>query len=197
VGTRKPSAAAMTQTYDVAFGLGCGGLSVVSGLALGIDAMAHRGNIEGGAATFAVLGSAVDEVFPTSNRGLAHRVLDTGGALLSEYPPGTGPLRWHFPARNRIIAGLSRGVLVVEAPEKSGALITARCALDQNRDVWVASAGVAAEGTGRLVRDGAEVVRSASDVFGMWGMSRPAGEDAALSPVAALAAALGVALEGG
>ena len=185
VGTRKPSPAAAAQAFDIAQGLGQNGISVVSGLATGIDSMAHRGNIEGcsagmtaaqtdaPAATVAVLGSAVDEVYPSSNRTLARRVLETGGVLLSEYPPGTGPRKWTFPARNRIISGLSRGILIVEAPQKSGALITARFALEQNRDLWVASAGIMEgrfdrRGTKKLVQDGAEVIHSAADILKAW-----------------------------
>jgi DNA processing protein len=177
VGTRKPSHQAAAQAFDVAKGLARGGISVVSGLAFGIDAMAHRGNIEGGAPTVAVLGSGVDEVYPVSNRPLARRILETGGAVLSEYPPGAIPRKWSFPARNRIIAGLSRGVLIVEAPQKSGALITARFAVDYNRDLWVASAGVATErdrvpfdrrGTTKLAGDGAQVVHSAADILRAW-----------------------------
>jgi len=187
VGTRKPSPVSSMQAFDIARGLGRSGISVVSGLAIGIDACAHRGNIEGGAPTAAVLGSGVDEVYPSSNRVLARRILETGGALISEYPPGMGPRKWTFPTRNRIIAGLSRGVLIVEAPQKSGALITARFALDQNRDLWVASAGVeqipAAQsgqiqekrfgvfdkrGTSKLAEDGAGIIHSASDILEAW-----------------------------
>jgi len=218
VGTRKPSPVATSQTLDVARNLGRGGVSVVSGLALGIDAMAHRGNLEGGAPTYAVLGSGVDEVYPASNRALARRVLETGGALLSEYPPGTRPRKWNFPARNRLISGLCRGVLIVEAPEKSGALITARFALEQNRELWVASAGVGGaagdsagpaeafdrKGTQRLAEDGAEVVYSASDILEMWSMeaagenprrdSAGAAKDAAVAEASSLACSLGIAL---
>jgi len=177
VGTRKPSPQAAAQAFDIAKGLARGGISVVSGLAFGIDAAAHRGNIEGGAPTVAVLGSGVDEVYPSSNRPLARRILETGGALLSEYPPGAVPHKWNFPARNRIIAGIARGVLIVEAPQKSGALITARFALDYNRDLWVASAGVAEEqdrarfdrrGTTKYAGDGAQIIRNASDVLRAW-----------------------------
>jgi len=177
VGTRKPSPQAATQAFEIARGLARGGISVVSGLAFGIDAMAHRGNIEGGAPTVAVLGSGVDAVYPSSNRPLARRILETGGALLSEYPPGASPHKWSFPARNRIIAGLARGVLIVEAPQKSGALITARFALDYNRDLWVASAGFDAEqnitrfdrrGTVKLAGDGAEIIHSAADILRAW-----------------------------
>jgi DNA processing protein len=206
VGTRKPSPASRAQAFDIARGLGRGGVSVVSGLAIGIDAFAHRGNIEGGAPTVAVLGSGVDEVYPSSNRALAWRILETGGVLLSEYPPGTGPRKWTFPARNRIISGISRGVLIVEAPQKSGALITARFALDQNRDLWVASAGVEQtpgffdkRGTSKLADDGAVIIKTASDILEAWNINvseqRHAPEqNPGCGPALAAAASLGVKL---
>jgi DNA processing protein len=134
--------------------------------------MAHRGNIEGGAPTVAVLGSGLDYVYPTSNRGLARRILEAGGCLMSEYPPGTEPRKWNFPARNRIISALARGVLIVEAPERSGALITAGFALEQGRDLWVASSGFNSplgKGTARLAEDGARVISSARDILVEWG----------------------------
>jgi DNA processing protein len=188
VGTRKPSPASCAQAFDIARGLGRGGISVVSGLAIGIDSFAHRGNMEGGAPTVAVLGSGVDEIYPSANRVLALRVLETGGALLSEYPPGTGPRKWNFPARNRIISGLSRGVLIAEAPQKSGALITARFALEQNRDLWVASSGVSSpgaekrftlydkRGTSKLADDGAGIIKTASDILEDWNIQAPESE---------------------
>jgi DNA processing protein len=205
VGTRKPSPQAAAQAFDIARGLARGGISVVSGLAAGIDAMAHRGNIEGGASTIAVLGSGVDEVYPVSNRTLARRILENGGALVSEYPPGTGPRKWNFPARNRIISGLSRGVLVVEAPEKSGALITARFALEQNRELWVAAAGAAVagadargqeagpfdrKGTLQLAEDGAGIVYGASDILRAWDIEVPPAEADTVGGGTALAASL-------
>jgi DNA processing protein len=179
VGTRRPSGAAAAQAYDMGREFGLAGLSVVSGLALGIDALAHRGNIEGGGATVAVLGCGLDRVYPVSNRDLARRVMETGGVLLSEYAPGTEPFRWNFPARNRIIAGLARGVLIVEAPERSGALITAQLALDMGRDLLVASAGAASPrgaGTRKLVDQGARVVKRGAEMFEEWGVARPADE---------------------
>jgi DNA processing protein len=136
--------------------------------------MAHRGGLEGGAPTAAVLGSGLDEVYPRTNRALARRIVESGGVLLSEYPPGTEPRKWHFPARNRIIAGLARGVLVVEAPRSSGALITAQFALDQGRDLWVGSAGTASprgEGTRTLAEQGGRVVSAAEEIFREWGLS--------------------------
>jgi DNA processing protein len=212
VGTRKPSPASSAQAFDIARGLGWGGISVVSGLAIGIDACAHRGNMEGGSPTVAVLGSGVDEVYPSSNRVLARRILETGGALISEYPPGMGPRKWTFPARNRIISGLSRGVLIVEAPQKSGALITAGFALDQNRDLWTASSGVEQipseqrkqekrfgffdkRGTSKLAEDGAVIINTASDILEAWNIQVPEPlPDGGPALAASLAASLGIKL---
>ena len=220
VGTRKPSPQSAAWAYRIARDLARAGVSVVSGLALGVDAMAHRGNIEGGAPTVAALGSGLDNVYPSSNRTLARRILETGGCLLSEYPPGTGPRKWNFPARNRIISGLARGVLIVEAPEKSGALITARFALEHNRELWVASCGLAEDngrraagsftafdrrGSTKLAEEGAEIIRDASDILKAWNMetaeSEPEEETAGgvsasggLALAASLARALGVTM---
>ncbi|MDR1971569.1 MAG: DNA-processing protein DprA [Treponema sp.] len=176
VGTRRPHGDALRAAFEIGRGLGRYGISVVSGLALGIDAMAHRGNLEGGGRTFAVLGSGADEIYPSSNRPLARRILETGGGIISEYPPGTGPQKWHFPARNRIISALARGTLIVEAPAKSGALITAGFALEQGRDLWVSAAGLASEGTARLAEEGAGIIYSASDIVREWGIDGPAEE---------------------
>jgi DNA processing protein len=170
VGTRKPSAPALRAAFDTGRSLGVQNISVVSGLALGIDAMAHRGNLEGGARTYAILGSGADEIYPSSNRLLARRILEGGGAILSEYPPGTGPQKWHFPARNRIISAMSRGTLIVEAPARSGALITARFALEQGRDLWVSNARLESAGIARLVEEGAKIISSASDILREWGL---------------------------
>ncbi|MDR2619494.1 MAG: DNA-processing protein DprA [Treponema sp.] len=173
VGTRKPSSAGALQAFSLGRDLGRAGIPVVSGLALGIDAMAHRGNIEGYAPTLAVLGSGPDRIYPASNRGLARMILESGGGIVSEYPPGTGPMKWHFPARNRIISAFARGTVVVEAPERSGALITAAFALDQGRDLWVASAGLSSplgKGTAKLVEDGAKLISCAADILAEWGI---------------------------
>ncbi|MDR0502870.1 MAG: DNA-processing protein DprA, partial [Treponema sp.] len=130
VGTRRPSPEGAKQAYTIANEIARSGISVVSGLALGIDAMSHRGNLFGGVPGYAVLGSGADVIYPMTNRTIAKRILDSGGAVISEYPPGTRAAKWNFPARNRIISALSRGVLIVEAPLKSGALITAGFALE-------------------------------------------------------------------
>ncbi|MDR2363885.1 MAG: DNA-processing protein DprA [Spirochaetaceae bacterium] len=173
VGTRRPSSAAVSQAFDIGKALAGAGIPVVSGLALGIDAVAHRGNLEGGAPTVAVLGSSPEEVYPASNRTLARRIVEQGGVILSEYPPGTGPMKWNFPARNRIIAGLARGTVIVEAPASSGALITAQFALDQGRDLWVASSGMSSvrgDGTRKLAGEGAKVISGAEDILREWGI---------------------------
>jgi DNA processing protein len=182
VGTRRPSGRALAQAFDIARDLGRQGIVVVSGLALGIDAMAHRGSLDAaGAPTVAVLGSGADQVYPAANRAVARRILESGGTILSEYPPGTPPRKWYFPARNRIISALARGVLVVEAPANSGALITARFALEQNRDLWVASAGTlpfpGGAGTVRLAEEGAKIIHAASDILNEWNMKPVQTED--------------------
>ncbi|MDR1210987.1 MAG: DNA-processing protein DprA [Spirochaetaceae bacterium] len=171
VGTRKPSGQGTRAAYAFARDLAGAGIPVVSGLALGIDAMAHRGAVDGGPGGIAVLGSGIDMVYPASNRALAGKILERGGALLSEYAPGTVPARWRFPARNRIIAGLCRGTLIVEAGEHSGALITAQFALDEGRDLWVARAGFDSPlggGTRRLASDGAPVLENAAELLAEW-----------------------------
>ncbi|MHC6204220.1 DNA-processing protein DprA [Breznakiellaceae bacterium SP9] len=180
VGTRKPSGPASRQAYAIAKGLGQAGLAVVSGLALGIDALSHRGNLEGGGRTSAVLGSGLDMIYPASNRLLARHIVESGGCLLSEYPPGTPPFKGNFPARNRIIAGITRGTLIVEAPEKSGALITARFALESGRDLWVA---VTAQGTAygagaeKLCFEGARGITSADEILAEWNWKQPFVQD--------------------
>lgn len=177
VGTRKPCAASLRWTYETARDLSLAGVLVVSGLAAGIDGMAHRGVVdaaagsaadEGAAPTVAVFGSSVDYVYPAANLPLARRIVASGGVLLSEYPPGTRPAKWTFPARNRIISGLCRCTVVVEAGEKSGALLTADFALEQNRGLCVAGVpadGAFGAGCRRLAEDGAKVVHGPLDIL--------------------------------
>jgi DNA processing protein len=171
VGTRYPTG----RGIDVASGLGAqaalAGVQVVSGLARGIDAAAHRGALQGGGTTFAVLGRGIDAVYPSSNKELAMRMVAAGGGLLSEYPPGTPPSRWTFPERNRILAGLCRSTVVVEAPGASGALISASFALDEGRDVYVAAAcmgGIRSAGSDALAADGARTPGSFDDIIEDW-----------------------------
>jgi DNA processing protein len=180
VGTRSPSSAACRQALRLGREFARRGITVVSGLALGIDALAHRGCLEGGGSTVAVLGSSVDEVYPASNRELARRILENGGSLVSEYPSGTKPRRWFFPQRNRIISGLARGTVIVEAPASSGALYTGQFALEQGRDLFVASSGVSSplgEGTRRLAADGCRVISGAEEVLAEWNLSGLGGPD--------------------
>ena len=175
VGTRKPTSKAAERAYRLGRELGEAGIPVISGLALGIDSMAHRGNMDGRSPTVAVLGSGPDNVYPVSNRNLARRILETGGIILSEYPPGTGPLKQNFPARNRIISAMARGTVIVEAPEKSGALITARFALEHGRDLWVDSVGVTSSqgaGTARLAAEGATIIDTADAILADWNLSK-------------------------
>lgn len=174
-GTRKPSPEGLSQAYKLAFEAGKAGISVVSGLAVGIDSMSHRGNLAGGVPGYAVLGSGIDEIYPSTNRSLAKKIIDSKGALLSEYPPGVRPSKWSFPARNRIISALSRSVLIVEAPQKSGALITAGFALEHGKDLWTSSSGVQQgkydkRGTLKLAQDGAEIIYSKNDILKKWNM---------------------------
>lgn len=168
VGTRKASAYGLHSAKHIAGQLArCGGI-VVTGMALGVDAMAAAGAMDNGASVVGVLGCGVDRIYPANNRALFYRVVDNGGCLLSEYQPGTPPNHWHFPRRNRIISGIAAGVLVVEAPEKSGALITARCALEQGRDVFAVpgNLGVAGcAGSNGLLRDGAAFVTCGWDIL--------------------------------
>ncbi len=160
VGSRKASAAGTEVARTLGQALGERGVCVVSGLALGVDAAAHKGALETGGPTVGVLGCGIDIVYPKSNRSVFDGVR-RNGAIVSEYYLGEAPLAWRFPARNRIIAGLCDAVVVVEAPQKSGALITARHALDCGRDVWaVPGLLTAAEcrGSNKLLADGAAVL---------------------------------------
>jgi DNA processing protein len=177
VGTRHPQIGGAYWAWREGRVLGRAGVAVVSGLALGVDAASHRGNLDGGGKTVAVLGSGVDMIYPQSNRSLGVRILEEGGAIMSELPPGTEPARWNFPARNRIITGLSRAVIVVEAPEKSGALITASYARDENRDLYAArgDGGEAlGAGTAALAADGVKLIDSAAVILDEWGVAPPA-----------------------
>ena len=167
VGTRKASAYGMQTAKRMGYQIArCGGV-VVSGMAYGIDGMAMSGALTAGELTVGVLGCGADIVYPLSNRGLFRDVAQYG-CILSEFSPGTPPVKWNFPRRNRIISGLSNGVLVVEAPEGSGALITAHHALEQGRDVFVVPGNIDQPGfvgSHRLLRDGATLVSSGWDIL--------------------------------
>lgn len=180
VGTRRASAYGLEVARDLGRGLSAAGVTVVSGMALGIDAAAHRGALAGGGRTIAVLASGADRPSPRTNRLLYARIREAG-CVLAELPPGAEPRRWTFPARNRIMAALARLTVVVEGAERSGSLITARFAQDLGRDVGAVPGRVTsrqAAGSNGLLFDGAHVVRDAGDVldlvFGAGGWSDPA-----------------------
>lgn len=167
VGTRKVSAYGIVQARKMGQGLSACGCTVISGGARGVDTAAMEGALQGASPIVGVLGCGVDVVYPPENKRLFERTM-ASGCLISEYPPGTSPLPEHFPVRNRIISGLSLGVLVVEAPESSGALVTANRALNQGRDVFTIPANVdsiSCKGNLNLLRDGAIMVRDAWDVL--------------------------------
>jgi len=166
VGSRNPSASGLANARDFAAFLAAAGLTVTSGLAIGIDGAAHEGALSRGA-SIAVTGTGLDRVYPATHRELAHRLAEQG-ALISEYAPGTPPRAENFPRRNRIISGLCVGVLVVEATLHSGSLITARLALEQGREVFAIPGSIhnpQARGCHRLIREGAKLVESAQDIF--------------------------------
>lgn len=172
VGARRCTRLGAEVTAALAGELARGGAAIVSGLARGIDTVAHRAALQQGR-TVAVLGNGLVHPYPPSNRGLVRAILDGGGLLVSEYPPLAHPRRHHFPERNRLISGLSLGVVVVEAGEHSGSLITARMALEQGREVLAVPGPVtspASRGCHRLLRQGAALVESAADVLEALGM---------------------------
>jgi DNA processing protein len=165
VGSRAASSVAVDTAARLATDLAARGVTIVSGLARGVDSAAHRGALTNGR-TIAVLGSGVDCIYPPEHKSLAAQIAEAG-LVVSEYPPGTPPLPHHFPLRNRLISGLSLGVVVIEASEKSGSLITAACALDQGREVMAVPGNVLSgrnRGGHALLRDGAKIVETADDI---------------------------------
>jgi DNA processing protein len=175
VGSRAGSPYALAVAERLAADLSARGITVVSGLARGVDSAAHRGALGGPGSTIAVLGSGVDVIYPAEHRSLA-REIEASGALLSEFAPGTPPLPMFFPQRNRVISGLSRAVVVIEAGEKSGSLITARSALEQGREVLAVPGNVLSgrnRGAHALLRDGAKIVETADDILEELGMPAP------------------------
>jgi DNA processing protein len=168
VGSRHASRGGVAQAYRFCVDLAAGGLVITSGLARGIDAAAHQAAVDQGRPTLAVLGTGLDIRYPRANTRLAAQILDGGGTLLTEYPPGTRPLQQNFPRRNRIISGLSVGTLVVEAALKSGSLITARQALEQGREVFALPGSIhnpMSRGCHALIREGALLVESSRDIL--------------------------------
>jgi len=167
VGSRKATPYGREFAKKLAFQLAQSGLTIISGLARGIDTEAHRGALEAEGRTIGVLGSGLDRIYPPENSELAERITKRG-AILSEFLPGTPPEKWNFPQRNRIISGLALGVVVVEASEKSGALITASLALEQGRSVFAVPGmpgSWAARGTNKLIKEGAKLVEGPEDIL--------------------------------
>ncbi len=199
VGTRRASPAGKNLAREFGRSLAGAGLAIVSGLAFGVDAAAHGGALEAEGTTLAVIAGGPDDITPRTNRELGERILRKG-AIISEYPLGTDPLPHRFLARNRLIAGLARGTLIVEAPERSGALATARFAVESNREVFVIP-GPAKDpnfaGSHRLIRSGAELVTSPEEVLESLGLmaAAPAEREAARTPAEALV--LGALAEAG
>jgi DNA processing protein len=167
VGSRNASYYGKKVAFKLAEQLARTGYTVVSGLARGIDSYAHKGALAVGGSTIAVMGNGLDVIYPRENYNLMKEIADSG-LLISEYPPGTSPLRGNFPARNRLISGLSAGVVVVEASERSGALITADFALEQNREVFAVPGNInsiTSAGTNSLIKQGAKIVNRVEDIL--------------------------------
>ncbi|MFH1171741.1 MAG: DNA-processing protein DprA [bacterium] len=185
VGTRRLTSYGSHMTNEIVQDLASVGVTIVSGLALGIDGVAHTAALEAGGRTVAVLACGLDDLYPHTHAGLAHRMVEHGGAVISEFPLGTPSLKHHFPIRNRIIAGCSSGVLVTEAPKKSGALLTAKLGLDYNRDIFALPGPVTSEtsvGTNHLIRDGAMLIECAQDILEHYHLTAPKMDE----PLAAL-----------
>ena len=174
VGTRKASPYGVNHTRAIARELAQAGVCVVSGLATGIDAAAHRGALDTMGRTVAVLGGALDKFYPAQNRSLMHAIIGNGGSVVTEYPLGMAPTKYSFLHRNRIIAGMALGVLVAEGPQRSGALRTAENALDYGRDVYALPGNVDSEGSQlphMLIRDGAQLCTCAKDILDSLGIA--------------------------
>jgi DNA processing protein len=175
VGTRRATPDGKSTARKFATDLARAGIAIVSGLAFGVDAAAHEGCLDAGGRTIAVLACGLGSVYPRNNEPLAQKILSSGGALISEYPPDEPAYPSRFLERNRVISGISKGTLVVEAPERSGSLATARFAFEQNRDVFVVPGPIAHpnfKGSNRLIRQGAELVTGAEDIFESYGVTR-------------------------
>ena len=168
VGTRKAAPNTLEATRKIACDLSNAGVTVISGLAMGIDTAAHLGCLDGASPTAALLGCGIDVDYPINNHELKERIVASGGVLLSEYPPGTPGIPWHFPVRNRMIAGLSRTVVMMEAQIRSGSMTTVNHALEQGKDVYAYPGNIGsewAEGAHQLLREGATYFTSARDIL--------------------------------
>lgn len=169
VGTRKPDEIGLRRVKLITTQLVKNDFTIISGLAHGIDTSAHYNCVINNGKTLAVLGCGIDRIYPFSNKDIARRILDTDGAIISEYPPGIKPTKWNFPRRNRIIVGLSKYVLIIQAPSKSGSLISAFLAADYNRELFVVkpdkSCGKLDEGNRQLIFTGAKEIQKADDII--------------------------------
>jgi DNA processing protein len=168
VGTRKASEAGKSIAYEFARHLSRNGCIIVSGLALGIDTAAHRGVLDENGVSWAVLAHGLDSVYPSSNAGVAQKIIELGGCLISEYPAPTPPYANQFVVRNRIISGLSDAVIIVEAPKESGALATAQFAIKQKKPIFVVPGNITSNlysGSHRLIREGARLVTKPADIL--------------------------------
>jgi DNA processing protein len=167
VGSRRATTYGIKTAESISSKLSSYGITIVSGMARGIDSYAHIGALKSGGRTVAVLGCGVDIVYPSENRKLMEKIIEVG-AVISEYPPGTPPFAYNFPARNRIISGLCQGVVVIEAAHKSGSLITADCALEQGREVFAVPGNISninSSGTNKLIKEGAKLVSNVEDIL--------------------------------
>lgn len=176
VGSRKVSPYGQAVTTQLASQLARAGVVIVSGLAIGVDAIAHRATLQAGGLTFAVLASGLNEVYPAGHHSLAQQILEQGGALVSEYAPGTGIRKHHFIARNRLVSGLCQAIIITEAAENSGTLHTARFALEQGREVLAVPGNITSPvsaGTNNLIKAGAAPITHINDVFHALGLQNP------------------------
>ncbi len=197
VGTRRPSPYGLRMSETIARDLASLGVAVVSGMARGCDTAAHRGALSAGGRTIAVLGSGVDVVYPAENRTLYNEIVDKG-LVLSEYPITTPPIQYNFPRRNRIISGIASGVLVAEAPLRSGAMSTARLALSENREVFAVPGAADSEkaaGTNSLIKEGALLVSGAEDILAELGIKPSSRPRRTQAPPAAVGKEEGLVLE--
>ncbi len=185
VGSRNATAQGTLDAESFANSLGHAGLTIVSGMALGIDAAAHRGGLKSPGSTVAVIGTGADIVYPARNHALAHQIADEG-CIISEFPLGTSPMPANFPRRNRIISGLAEGILVIEAAAQSGSLITAKLALEQGRDVFAIPGSIhspLSRGCHALIRQGAKLVETAEDILSELKRQMPVTDKAALETI--------------
>lgn len=175
IGSRKPTSYGKEVAYQFSKKLAEHGVGIVSGLARGIDSISHKGALDGNGYTIGILGSGIDVIYPAENRELFERIINNGGAIVSEFPLGTRPRKENFPMRNRIISGISEGVVVIEAGKRSGTLITAKWALEQGREVFAIPGNVfssQSEGTHLLIKEGANIVTTPEEILDYFGWKK-------------------------